>query len=212
MARDFSGGASHVLTNKVSIAAGAVSVGAWVKQSALGGPSSFAQAVNINVSGVGDAVTLYLYDDPTAGNQRMVLGIGFSGGGGNRFSNRPLVTTGLWQCWVGTCDGSTTMANWHMFYGTQALAMTNQDGSTGGTPSGSQIVGVGVDGKVGNKWSTDNNFPGVVAQPFIVPWQMTLDEAERYRQGDWNVLYEHGLPIMFLPLTGAALYDMSGYP
>lgn len=209
MARDFSSGSGSVLSNKVSIVAGSLSLGAWVKQSALGGPANFAMVVQVNQNGVGDVVKMNLYDDPTAGNQRMEFNVGHATTDASRLSNRPLVTTGIWQCWVGTTDGSTTIGNQHIYYGTQALAMTNQDG-TGNTPAGAQRSAVNIDGKVGNYWGLDNNFPGVIAQPFIVPWQMTLDECERYRQGDWTVLYEHGRPVMFLPLTGAALYDLSG--
>jgi len=63
-----------------------------------------------------------------------------------------------------------------------------------------QISGVGtpttggVNVIVGNQSTQIWTHNGRIESPFIVPWEMTVPEMERFRHGDMSVLYERGNP------------------
>jgi hypothetical protein len=127
-------------------------------------------------------------------------------------SNSATTSTGvavlnLWSFMAGTFDGTMSTTSCDIYRGDQDELMHSVTVSRGGS-AGTRTTSASL-GKVGGGGAV-NSPASSVAQAFIVPWKMTLDELEQFRQGSWSVLYAHGKPRFFLPLTGASLYDMGG--
>lgn len=120
-------------------------------------------------------------------------------------------TTGIWQCVVAVCSDNITAANNVIFTGLLATAMsaqthvadTNGVGAATAPNSGSNV---------GKSGTATTAIDADVCDAFIVPWSMTVDEAERFRQGDRAVLFAHGLPSYYVPMRGGtnALREMGG--
>lgn len=115
-----------------------------------------------------------------------------------------------WQCVFSVHRGSDNSL--HQFWGTLANPVTEDTYSA--TQSG---VGTYTSGAttlvVGNNAANSSTWNGRIERPFWVPWEMTIGEMERFRQGSVSVLYDHGKPIIFLPLTSptaSQAEDLSG--
>lgn len=201
MARRFDGGSA---TDRISAVAGGsavqapVSYGCWIK------PIAYATGRCIVASGTTTST---------------ITGLQTGASTAQRFGLRHTMATtamvcevaapaaGTWVCLVGVISDTTTAANNKIYLGAPATVMaaaahaadTNGVGSVT-TNTSSQI------GKTGTATSAVN---ADIAQAFCVPWAMTLDEVERFRQGDWSVLFAHGIPNFFFPMEagGAALRD-----
>lgn len=117
-------------------------------------------------------------------------------------------STGVWQCVVAVLTDNITASNNKMYLGAPATPMataTHQVDTNGvGTSSSSGQVQIGKSG------TATTGINAAIMAAFVVPWAMTADEVERYRQGDLSVLWRGGLPSFMVPMFGgsAALRDM----
>lgn len=80
--------------------------------------------------------------------------------------------------------------------------------------NGSGAISSQTAGFIGKTSTASTAMAGSVFAPFVVPFAMTLDQCERFRQGDWAVLFAGGSanpPRFFVPLNGgsAATYDLA---
>lgn len=117
--------------------------------------------------------------------------------------------TGAWTCLVGVWDGSATATNQVIYTGSQSAAMSSQAHVT--NTNGGTLAIPTTTCNIGKNNAASTAVAATLAFPFIVPWVMRADEAERYRQGDWGVLWRGGSPSMFVPMEngGAATYDLA---
>lgn len=109
-------------------------------------------------------------------------------------------TIGTWTCVVCTFPTNTNAANSLIYHGTISSPMALQTHSV--DTNGSGAVSMNTTGSIGKNGSGSTGFQGSIFAPFMIPAVMTADEAERYRQGDWSVIYRNGTPAFFLPLRG----------
>lgn len=199
MSRAFTGGDGDNIAGTVLPITGVWSVGCWVYT------NSTADARILGSSGF----TNYLGQGGTAGDKRFRLVQGWSSAFVNVETNSNALILSTWQCVVFSYGGAADGTNSRIYVGGLAAVMADAGQNIINTAGGSQSAW-SASQIIGNDSGGSISWPGNIAQIFAVPWAMTLDETERFRQGDWRVLYAHGIPRFFLPLQGASLYDLSG--
>ena len=205
MARDFTGGNNTTqLTLAGLTAPSAMTVGCWVH-------------VDTWVTGrtiVGLGTSLATFSGLSTGSvtaQR--FGIRGNMTTSDVLSEVAAPATGAWICVVARYAGSTA-ANAIIWTGSLTSPMAAQThvlDTNGSGSDGHQTTG--VIGRAGS----NTTFDGRVAYAFCVPWPFTVDLAERFRQGDWSVIWETRTPAspgtkptFFVPMTvgTAATYDL----
>jgi hypothetical protein len=198
VAREFDGASGMVaVTLSSAITTGDFSIGCWF---------------NADTAGEGTAGRIWY---PDAGNDKAALlvantntAIQFVASAGFQSIANTTLSLGNWQCVVGRYNDSTGAGT--IILGSLSAAMAAATLTTNTT----DIAGtVSATGYLGNQAADDRTFDGRIARFFIVPWLMTVPECESYRQGNMGVLYAHGTPRLFLPLTSptaASAEDLSG--
>jgi len=202
MARTFTGGANTTMLNRAisNPVASACSFGCWIKFNtyAIGRTlvacGSSASAIHGLQTGVATAQRIGLRIDCATSD--MVLEVAAP-------------ATGSWYCVIGVWRNSLTSSLSDIYTGnlSTAMAITAHASDTNGVGAfNSQTNAV-----IGKNTAASTAVDAVIAFPFIVPWAMTVDECERFRQGDWSVAWVHGLPLAFVPMemNTAASRDLS---
>lgn len=117
--------------------------------------------------------------------------------------------TGAWRCVVAVYNNSLTATNNNIYTGDLTTVMSSQAHVT--DTNGSGAVSGSTAATIGKNSGSGTAIDGKIAQAFWVPWAMTLDEIERFRQGDWTALFRGGTPTFFVPMEGgsAATYDLA---
>lgn len=207
MAYSFTASSSNRISGKVlPIDTGGWSLGCWYYPTSL--TPDFAQLIHITNGSAAGGQQLCL--DPGGGTPQGVrVSQVFTGNEvGVRTANNVL-TSNAWNCIIGAHSGDTAaLGGDFVFLGTRSAAMADASAANVGA-TGTRQGGRG-DATIGNFPASSLAPGGRIAQAFAVAFQMTLGEAERFRQGDWTVLYKNGPPRFFLPLQGAGLADLAG--
>jgi hypothetical protein len=200
MARVFTGSTNTTrLDRTVTAPASVYSIGCWAK---------FASYVTNRVL-LGTGTTVALWSGLKTGNataQRIALVTNCATTDMQVEVAAP--ATGGWYCAVGVHAGLTATAN-PVYLGDIATPMAAA--AHVADANGAGAVAVQTAGSIGKNAAVSTAIDGTLAFPFMVPWVMTADEVERYREGDWSVLFRGGTPTFFVPMEGggAAAYDLA---
>lgn len=202
MARAFTGGSNTTMLNRTitNPAASAFSTGCWVKFNAyatgrtLVGAGSGTTAMHGLMTGAATAQRLGLRVDCATSD--MILEIAAP-------------ATGAWYCAIAVWRNSLTSSLSDIYTGnlTTAMAVTAHASDTNGVGAfNSQTAGV-----IGKNATATTAVDATIAFPFITPFAMTVDECERFRQGDWSAIFRGGLPLAFVPMemNTAATRDLA---
>jgi len=112
------------------------------------------------------------------------------------------VATGQWNAVFITYRASDNTCRIYVGDLDTPVAETAYTAQTAGV--GTPTAG-GVDVVVGNQAALTWTHDGRIEDPFIVPWEMTVAEMERFRHGDRSVLYERGTPTFHALLESTAV-------
>jgi hypothetical protein len=115
--------------------------------------------------------------------------------------------TGAWRCVAATQDGSTTGSNGTAYEGAEAAVMAalTTFGNQAGT--GARDTGL-VSAYIGNYSDGSQTWDGRLAYLAFVPRVMTLLDVERFRRGDWSVLWDQAPPRFFVTFAGGAATEI----
>jgi hypothetical protein len=199
MARDFNGTTDGLSGTVTAMDSGGWSIGCWYNADTTG-EGELGTLIDVSDGARADGLTLRC-----AGFGLNLLGLSMAVGASSAtdmFTQTATgkFVTGSWQCVVGASDGSNTAANSHIYTGDTAAVMGETTPNSTQNGTGSRLTGV-TNALVGKETAGASTFDGRVAFAFAVPFQMTADEAERFRQGDLSVLYRDGTqPRFILPL------------
>lgn len=198
MGRDFNGTTSTLTGTLAASPSGDYTLGAWANPDNAGESSNGAL---LFVHSAGTARTSFRC---ATGLNLIAFQVHATTNASTTTSGTPL-TTGEWQALFATYRASDK---------TVRIYRGDQDSPVAELSYGTQTAGVGTvttatSFVVGNNSIASTTWDGRIEQSFIVPWEMTVDEMERYRLGDMSVLYDHGKPSLHATLA-AGLVDLSG--
>ena len=205
MARDFTGANTtprldRTLAVAQPPASGAFSVGCWCRMDTWVAARTFVQTSTTLATGSG-------LQTGAATAQRFSLRVNASSTDMTVEVAAP--ATGAWICVVGVYNNTLTATSNLIYTGSLTSPMASQahalDTNGAGTVTGSTAATIGKNAAAGTA------IDGRISQAFWVPWAMTADEVERFRQGDWSVIFRGGTPIFFVPMLmgSAATYDLA---
>jgi len=200
MARRFDGGSA---TDKIATVSGSTvppfSIGCWIKMIAYATGRIIAGAGTTNSSHSGLQ---------TGASTAQRFGLRCLNATTHMVCEVTAPATGAWICVVGVCTDNLTAANNKIYTGSQSSAMAAQTHQS--DTNGVGAATTNSSGQIGKSGTATSAVNGDIAQAFSVPFAMTADEVERFRQGDWSVLWRGGIPNFFVPMEagGAGLRDL----
>lgn len=203
MAKDFNGTTSRITGTLASAldADADFTVGGWFN------PDTTGEGTN------GALLSLY-----TAADAAIVLALRFATGTNfkailvHATTSADSVTTGNP---VATGQWNAVFATYRASDNTMRIYVGDLDTPVAEVSYGTQTVGVGtptaggVNVIVGNNSGQTWTHDGRIESPFIVPWEMRLDEMERFRHGDMSVLYERATPPTFHASLQSTAVDLA---
>lgn len=197
MAKDFNGTTSRIEGTIAAYPAGDYTLGAWVL------PDTTGEANNGGVLFLHAATSTRMTWRCATSQDFLVAQTHVTTTALSQTSGTPLVL-GEWQVLFATYRASDLTLR--LFRGDldsapAELSYTSQTAGVGAVTTGTGLV-------VGNNAIQTITWDGRIEDPFIVPWEMTLAEMERFRQGDRAVLYERGAPT-FHGLLETTAVDLS---
>lgn len=203
MAFDFTGGTATTRLNRTVAAApaGAFSVGCWCFMDTWVAGRTFAM--------LGTSSTLFTgLGSGAATAQRFRLEVDY--GTTNLVVEVAAAATGAWICVVAVFTNSTTATAHSIYTGSISSAMAAQAHVV--DTNGAGTFPTSTAANIGRNPSASSAIDGRINQCFMVPWAMTADEVERYRQRDWSALFRGGNPTFFAPMLNGSsgLYDLAG--
>jgi len=112
------------------------------------------------------------------------------------------VATGQWNALFCTYRASDKTVRIYVGDLDTAVAEASYSAQTAGvgTPTANPVNII-----LGNNETQAWTHNGRMESPFIVPWEMTVPEMERFRLGDMGVLYERGTPTFHALLESTAV-------
>lgn len=204
MARDFDGVDDIIAGTITAMADGDWTAGAWI---------------NADTAGEGNLGRIIQVDDG-AGAHFVAFSLGAGPVARCAFAytttnalalSSTAVTAAVWTLNIATHRASDNTVR--LYIGTIATAMAEAAYTT-------QTAGVGTfdavstKAEIGNITDTSRTFDGRIHVPFLVPRELSVDQMEQFRLGDWSVLWNGTvIPRFFLPLdspTAAQCEDLSG--
>lgn len=201
MARDFNGTTSKITGTITAADSGDWSIGAWF---------------NIDGTGEGSSGVLFAAQDAgTFRNQAVQLNSSSRLNGTQRYTTTSataqglVISTGTWYCAVITFRASDSTVR--IYSGTLAAAMVESSYAT-------QQVGVGTRSTSGTTATLGNDvgafitWDGRIEHGFFTARELSLDEMERFRQGDFTAILGTELRF-YTPLTSpdaTIAEDLSG--
>lgn len=203
MSRDFDGADDKLAVSGATAAdTGSWTIGMWV---------------NLDGAGEGNAGNFFVTSNAT---QRLRID-GVTGTfaalqssttvSAERRSSKTIID-GKWYCIFGTYRNSDRTC--HVYWGDLATAVAESTGgAVNNTGTGTRNTGA-TTYNIGNNAGTTATCDGRIERALFLPWEMTVDEMERFRHGDMSVAYDHGQPYGVWPLTSPTVSqneDLSGH-
>jgi hypothetical protein len=183
MARDFDGARHRVPATVTAVDTGDWTMGAWINADSAGETS--AGRVWCVTSGATDIQLVRV-----ATNAAIATAQVFGTTNATTVTADNAYTLNVWTCVVATYRDSDKKCR--VYLGTLATAMAEASYVGGG---GAQTAGVGTrttggtNATIGNRAAEDRSFDGRLSRVFFTARELTLSEAERFRLGEWSVVY-----------------------
>lgn len=204
MARTFNGTTDIVAGTITAIADGDWTGGAWILP-ASAGEGNLGRIFDINDAGSGGVFNFFVTTGLVLSGQLHYATTDCASTSSTTF------TASTWMCVFITHRASDNKAR--LFQGSQSVAVAETAYTTQTAGVGAFTV-AGTLAKLGNRTDAARTFDGRIHSEFLLPREMSVDEMEQFRLGDWGVLWNGTvIPRFFCPMdspTAAQIEDLSG--